>query len=60
MTELVAPAHHRSDRPAKRAPRVLRFRAVGQEQVSSILGFSDRSERGSTSAPLQLKGCQHG
>ena len=57
---LVAPVHHRSDRPAKRAARVLRFRAVGQEQVSSILGFSDRSERWSTDAPLQLNGGCHG
>ena len=56
MTALVAPLHHRSGRSAKRAGEVLRFRAVGQEQDASILGFADRPERRSAGAPLQLKG----
>ena len=60
MAELVASARHRSDRPAKLDGRVLRFRADYQEQESSILGFSDRSERWSTDAPLQLNGGWHG
>jgi hypothetical protein len=60
MDELVAFALHRSDRPAKRDGRVLRFGAVGAEQDASILGFADRSERWSPDAPLQLKGIEHG
>jgi len=57
MGELVAFALHRSDRPAKRDGRVLRFGAVGAEQDASI---ADRSERWSPDAPLQLKGIEHG
>ena len=60
MGELVAPVHHRSDRPAKRDGRVLRCGAVGQVQDASILGFADRSERWCPAAPLQLKGVRHG
>ena len=58
MGELVAPVHHRSDRPAKRDGRVLRFGA--QVQDASILGFAARSERWSPAAPLQLKVVEHG
>jgi hypothetical protein len=60
MGELVAPMHHRSDRPAKRDSRVLRFGAVGQVQDATILGFAARSERWSPAAPLQLKVVEHG
>lgn len=60
MGELVAPVLHRSDLSAKRDGRVARFRAVGQQQDSSILGFADRSERWSADAPLQLKEGEHG
>ena len=60
MTELVAPVHHRSNRSAKHVGDVLRFRAVGQEQDASILGFADRLEWRSTGAPLQLMGVDNG
>ena len=60
MDELVAPLHHGSGRPVKRAGRVLRFRAVSQEWVASILGFADRPEQRSPAAPLQLTGVEHG
>jgi hypothetical protein len=55
MAELVTPAHHRLDRPAKRGGRVLRLCAVGLEQVACILGFTNRPNRRSPGAPLQLK-----
>jgi hypothetical protein len=59
VTELVAPVHHRSHLPAKRAGTVLRLRAVAQEQVASILGFTDRPER-TACAPLQLREVENG
>jgi hypothetical protein len=44
MDELVAPVLHPLDRSAKRRGWALPLGAVGAEQDSSILGFTNRSK----------------